>query len=176
VVFYYFSFSDPAKQTVRNLLYSVLLQLAQKRIILPKTLHQLYEEYRLGQPPLARVIEALHATLTVAGEVFLVIDALDECPLQNDERPLLLSTLSQVVGWRIPSLRLLATSREEDDIKRYIKGLLTLDPISIQSDVISSDIRSHVQTELDAAFFNRDWPSDLRSEVEEVLVVGAKGV
>lgn len=176
VVFYYFSFSDPAKQTVRNFLNSALLQLIQKRDSLHKSLCQLYDEYRLAEPPLARVVDALQSALVSAGDVFIVLDALDECPLQNDERPLLLSTLSQVIGWRIPGLRVLVTSRDDDDIQRYIKGLLTMEAISIQGEAVSSDIRSHVQKELDAEFLNHGWPADLKPEVEEALVDGAQGV
>jgi hypothetical protein len=160
IVFYYFSFSDPAKQTVRNFLNSVLLQLTQKCISLPKSLFQLYNEYRHGEPPISRVVDALQSVLTSAGDVFMVLDALDECPPQNDERRLLLSTLSQAVSWRIPKLRILATSREENDIRRYINKIPTTEAISIQSEVVSSDIRRHLRKELDAEFLNHDWPTD----------------
>ncbi|KAK5651783.1 hypothetical protein OQA88_11650 [Cercophora sp. LCS_1] len=175
-VFYYFSFSDPAKQTVRNFLYSALLQLMQRRDSFLKSLAQLYDEYRVGEPPLARVVDVLESVLVSAGDVFMVLDALDECPLRGDERSLLLSTLSQIIGWRVPGLRALVTSREEDDIQRRIKLLITMEPISIQGEVVLSDTRRHVRKELDEEFRNHDWPSDLKLEVEDAPVNGTKGV
>lgn len=69
-------------------------------------------------------------TLSGSGRVFAILDALDECPARDGERYLLLSTLSQIHGWNIPGLRLLLTSRVEDDIWRHVTARLSTQPIA----------------------------------------------
>ncbi|KAK3989426.1 ankyrin repeat-containing domain protein [Cladorrhinum sp. PSN332] len=176
VAFYYFSFSDPAKQLVRNFVSSILLQVVQRHPSIPASLRSLHDEYQPGQPPLARLLQCLEALIASSGRVFVILDALDECPTQDGERDLLLSTLGQIHSWKLPRLRLLLTSRLVDDISHYLTNRLLTQPLHIDNEVVSTDIRSFVRAELSALFLAREWPSDLENEVEEVLVRGANGV
>ncbi|KAK3618640.1 hypothetical protein LTR22_026304 [Elasticomyces elasticus] len=76
---FYFSFSDNNKQTYRNLIVSLVVQLATKEPGL-SMLRQAYEKAERRQPGLDELQKILSASIASYDEVFLHLDALDECP------------------------------------------------------------------------------------------------
>ena len=109
-------------------------------------------------------------------DAFVVADALDECPKDNDEREELLKIFETIHGWTKSSLHLLATSRRETDIESALNPLLCLPAIPIGDDQVDADIRIYVKSELEALSKQKRWPRDLVIEVEETLVRGATGM
>lgn len=109
-------------------------------------------------------------------DAFVVADALDECPKDNDEREELLNILKIIHGWANSSLHLLTTSRRETDIESALAPLLYLPAISIGDPQVDADIRIYVKSELEALSKQKRWPRDLVIEVEEKLVRGATGM
>ena len=130
LAYFYFDFKDTEKQDLRALLSSLLVQLSDQSDIFFDTLFSLYSAYKkAGETPSdASLSECLKDMLTITGRVpiYLVIDALDECP--NDtgipsslER--VLELVKELVELRLPNLRLCITSRPEFDIHTMLKPL-----------------------------------------------------
>ena len=109
-------------------------------------------------------------------DVFVVADALDECPKDNVEREELFRIFETIHGWTNSSLHLLATSRRETDIESTLNPLLSLPAIPIGDDQVDADIRIYVRSELEALSKHKRWPRDLVIEVDETLVRGATGM
>jgi hypothetical protein len=113
----YLRYNEP-EQTLENVLGSILKQLAQEHESVPAPLEELYEVHRERSTPpsLDEVTAALSSTVEAFEEVFLVVDALDEC--------------SEEVRWGLverlrnlqPGLRLLITSRYLDAIDEELEG------------------------------------------------------
>jgi hypothetical protein len=167
VIFYYFSFSDAEKQKASNLLRSLLSQLAaQKGTALPK-IETLYNGYQQKQLTVEVLKTTLRSTLEVFGDIFLIIDALDECPNYDNERQELCTLLTEFSTWGLSNLHVLVTSRKERDIEEALAEIPTIVAIPIQNDLVDTDVRLH---EL------RKWSQNLKEEIETVLVTGANGM
>jgi hypothetical protein len=84
VAYYYFDFKDATKHDVRGLMTSLLLQLAGDSDRCCDLLSQLHKACRDGseQPSGAALARCLKNMLDLSGQVpiYIVIDALDECP------------------------------------------------------------------------------------------------
>ena len=108
-------------------------------------------------------------------DVFIVVDALDECP-KSSGREELLDLIRDIKSWSLPSLHLLATSRLEPDIKEALNHLLTSPEIPIQGPGVESDIKLHIHRQLATDVKLKKWSSDLKMEIEDTLVAGANGM
>jgi hypothetical protein len=91
LAYFYFDFNDTEKQKVSNLVSSLLTQLCHKLDNLPEQLKELYKRCNYGQQKAAiRDLGAmLSLTLKNLKDVFVVIDALDECPKDGEREDLL---------------------------------------------------------------------------------------
>src|SRR6202040_2300451 len=82
--YHYFDFKDASKRDVRGLLTSLLCQLGDDSKLCRDVLYQLYTTCRNGseRPSDAALAECLKAILELPGKVpiFVIMDALDECP------------------------------------------------------------------------------------------------
>jgi len=70
------------------------------------------------------------------GAVYIVMDALDECPNKPgmpSPREEVLKVIEQLVGLRLPNLRLCITSRPEVDIRNALEPL-TSHPVSLHEE------------------------------------------
>jgi hypothetical protein len=102
---------------------------------------------------------------------YIVLDALDECT----ERDGLLKLINDIVGWKLGSLHILATSRKERDIEDSLECLVPL-RINIQSTLVDSDIESYLQVQLGDGSKFKKWPIKVREEIKTALVEGAQGM
>jgi hypothetical protein len=145
---------------------------------LPTAIRQLWQEHeKPGSDPdiheleevLSRVIESLE------GQVFIVMDALDECPRTGDrpERDDLLNQIVSLLGRKCRNMHILATSRPEPDIdgwfnlrNRMFNGTntaLNIEPL------VGNDIKEFVRTAiLQHSELNR-WGEDVKWQMEERL-------
>jgi len=124
------------------------------------------------QPRTGALLLALRQMVEEFNEVFIIIDALDECR-QREE---LLEIIEEVAGWRIGKLHMLTTSRKEIDIKESFDPLINCQGIDIQRSIVK-DIRDYVQQRLQSDIRLRRWcenPQVLR-EIETILVGKADG-
>ncbi|KAH9035977.1 hypothetical protein EDB84DRAFT_1203547 [Lactarius hengduanensis] len=124
MAYFYFDFRDVGKQTRRDLLRSLLIQLSDRSDHFCDILSQLYEAYGKGtrQPSDRDLMHCLREMLTLPdqGSVYLIMDALDECPNTSgipSAREQVLNLVKELVGLRLPSLRICVSSRPEVDIQ-----------------------------------------------------------
>lgn len=175
--FFFFNFNDVKKQSTADALRSLLAQLHnhQKE---PPELDALFSSCQNGlrQPESASLLKSLQASPQQVGEVWIVIDALDECHERNDG--LTGDLLSWIQGLRDVSLNvhLLVTSRPEQDIRVSIESWSQAgEIIPLQSDRIAQDINAYIKAR--TAEMSR-WKSrpDIQETIESHLSRKANGM
>jgi hypothetical protein len=105
---------------------------------------------------------------------FLLLDALDESPENDDVRHNLLYRLEILVS-RATGLRILATSRERQDIRSCMTSLgATIVPVATQS--VETDIEQYVRSDLlrDQRLSRLD--SETKTLIERTLTEKAGGM
>ena len=134
VAYFYFDFKfkDTGKQDLRALSSSLLVQLSNQSNRCFDVLYGLYWA-QSGLPPEKpsndSLVECLKKMLTVSQvPIYLILDALDECP--NDSgtpsaREQVLALVKDLVELRLPNLHLCITSRPEVDIRTALEPLAT---------------------------------------------------
>jgi hypothetical protein len=157
-------------------LCSILAQLVQQILAIPDSLRTFHEKHQHGQPPEAGLLAAIESLLDAHRQTFIIIDALDECPNSGGERADLCGILAKFHSWARPNLHLLVTSRKEVDLCEALEPFVTLGPMSIQDNVVKSDIRKYVRSQLASDPWLKKWSGEIQTEIEEALVEGAKGM
>ncbi|KAH9037477.1 hypothetical protein EDB85DRAFT_2287858 [Lactarius pseudohatsudake] len=137
LAYFYFDFKDKAKQDIRALSSSLLVQLSDQSDIFCDALFSLYSSHKQGseQPTDESLLQCLKYMLTTVGPVpiYLVLDALDECPYGTglpSPREKLLDLVDELVKLRLPTLRLLSLHDEGGqtrDIKNYVTDVVRSD-------------------------------------------------
>jgi hypothetical protein len=116
VAFIYCNYKEQDKQTIPNLMSSILHQLAVCAPEISKDLMYRLIEYRQKQirPSMKATLDALRIIVSTYQTVYVVIDALDECSESNGERSELVGHLREMPS----NLKILCTSRELPDIEK----------------------------------------------------------
>jgi hypothetical protein len=172
VVYFYFDFADNKKQTVANLLKSVVYQLIAPEEAIPESAANLYTKCNgLQQPNLDELVGVVIAEVSRAGRTFLIIDALDECP--KEERALFFETFVQ--GSLPSNLNVLVTSRKESDIDAAL-GPSFSRTICIQNAAIDADVRVHVDKAITRDARLLKWKPAIREEILNAIVEGSHGM
>ena len=130
VAYFYFGFKDTQKQDLRNALASLLTQLSARSDRFCDILCHVHKAHNNGkyQPSNKTMITCLNDMLALSGQgpVYIILDALDECPNTSGfptERGEVLNFLTDLVGAKLSNLRLCVTSRPETDIQAALKPL-----------------------------------------------------
>jgi hypothetical protein len=175
--YFYFDFNDTQKQDPDPMLRSLLRQLLQRSVTIPKGVDALFSSCDNG-----RRLPSAHALLEVAQQVaqefthlYVVLDALDECTQRSE----LLDMLETVVGWKLDNLHLLMTSRKGQGIEESLESYVDKeDAICLQSDIVDKDIQRYIQQRLSSDKKVVKWGRnpDIRLEIETVLMRGACGM
>jgi len=154
---FYFDFRDTDKKNRRNLLLSLLSQLSARSNHCCDLLYCEYMTHDDGahQPTDDVLIQILKETLTTCdhGPIYIILDALDECPNSfgmPSPRELVVQLVKEFVELSSPSLRICVTSRPEIDIQSALAPLTSLqvslhDETGQKEDIveyISSSVRS----------------------------------
>jgi hypothetical protein len=127
---FYCDFRDTNKQNARNLLSSVLIQLCRQSDAFSQVLSSVYLTHDNGsrQPTLDVLLECLKSMLKLPaqGGIYLVIDAIDECPNSSGyptPREQVLAILRQLIDLKFPHVHFCITSRPEIDIREVLEPL-----------------------------------------------------
>jgi hypothetical protein len=130
VAYFYFDFKDVNKQNRKNLLLSLLAQLAAQSDTCCEILSRLYSAHDRGtwKPNDRAMTDCLKEMLTLPSQfsTFLIIDALDECPNTSGiptPREQVLELVGELVGISHPNLHLCVTSRPEFDVQTALERL-----------------------------------------------------
>ncbi|KAN0141731.1 hypothetical protein V8E53_000193 [Lactarius tabidus] len=183
LAYFYFEFKDASKQDSRALLSSLLVQLSDQSDIVCNALFSLYSTHKRGseQPPEDILSRRLKDILTTIGEVpiFLVIDALDECPDDlgiPSSREKVLQLLKELVELRHPNLRLCITSRPEFDIRTTLEPLATQQLSHHDNSGQKQDIIDYVNFVVLSDKKMSKWRDDEKNIVIERLTEKADGM
>ena len=159
VAYHYFDFKDASKRHVRGLLVSLLSQLSDGSDACRDALHKLFKMCRDGseRPSDAALVKCLGTMLNLSGQpIFIIADALDECPSTTgtpSAREEVLNFVEDLVGANHSNLFICITSRPEQDIQSVLNPLtsaprrVSLHEERGQREDISSYVRSFVQAD-----------------------------
>ncbi|KAN0127638.1 hypothetical protein V8E53_014557 [Lactarius tabidus] len=186
IAYFYFDFRDLDKQNRRNLLPSLLVQLAAQSSPRCDTLHCLYLEHDDGtqKPTEAALTQCLKDMLTIPDQppIYIILDALDECPNSHgipSPRSQVLSLVKQLMDLQLSHLHLCVTSRPEFDIRATL-GRLALHSVSLhdesgQKEDIIDYVKSVVYSDSEETMMKR-WREEDKKMVVETLSVKADGM
>jgi hypothetical protein len=175
--YFYFDFNDTQKQDPGLMLHSLLRQLLQRSVTIPKDVDALFSSCDNGQrrPSVHALLEAMQQAAQVFTQVYVVLDALDECTQRSE----LMDVLEEVAGWKLDNLHLLMTSRKERDIESSLESYVEeRDTVCLQRDVVDQDIQRYVQQRLrdDKGLVKWNKDAAIRQEIEAALMRGAQGM
>jgi len=129
IVYYYFDFRERTKRDVKGLLTSVLVQLANASEKCLSILSRFHTECKYGseQPGEAALEQCLKHMLE-PGQVpiYIIVDALDECPnhiCTPSAREIVLALVNNLVRANHSNLFICVTSRPEQDINSILNPL-----------------------------------------------------
>jgi len=179
---FYYDFREDRKKHVSGLLSSVLFQLCDQSDSYD-ILSNFYSTYRNGaqRPGDDELVQCLKDLLNRPGPrpVYLVIDALDECPSTSSlssPREKLLSFLEDLVEAQLPNLRICVTSRPEVDIKAIL-GPLAFRSISLHDESGQKmDIIQYIESIVGTNQNMQNWNLEHKQLVIDVLTKKADGM
>jgi hypothetical protein len=181
--FFYHDFRDDQKKDRHGLLSSLLVQLCHQSDSYSDILTEFYLEHANGSqhPSDTALIRCLMNVLRLPGQapVYLIIDALDECPnttAMPSPRENVLSVVEELINSQIPNLRICVTSRPETDIKTL------LEPLSFRSISLHDeqgqleDIETYIKSVVNKDPRNRRWKTEDKQLVIDTLIRNADGM
>jgi hypothetical protein len=167
MAYYYFDFRDVKKQDCYGLLSSLVSQLSAESDSCYNILSELYSDNMNGtqEPDIDSLKECVKDMLNLPGQgpIYIVVDALDECPNLSgtpSAREEVLELIGELVDLELPNLHLCVASRPEVDIRGILDPLTTL-KISLhdetgQKDDIVKYIKSVVYSDRNMQRWNED--------------------
>ena len=160
VAWLYCDYNSQQEQTVINMMGAILKRLVGSEI--PEDIRKAFQEGR--RPLLADLIRMLRIAIASLPQVFICIDALDECVPKNV--PEVLESLRDIVR-ESPSTRIFLTGRPHvgGDIQRYFPKAVTA-PISPSKD----DIKNYLEMRLDRDPEPEAMSNDLRKDIVRVIL------
>ena len=164
IAYLYCNFRRQHEQKAANLLLSLLKQLVQGQALMPGSVKNLYTHHikERTRPLFDDISRALHSVVANYSRTFIVVDALDECPLFDGHRRKFLREIFDLQTKTAANI--FATSRfipeiEEDfkggvslevrasneDVKRYLHGhLLQLPSFVLNNSILQEEIQTAI--------------------------------
>ncbi|KAK1963213.1 hypothetical protein LY78DRAFT_717407 [Colletotrichum sublineola] len=175
--FFYCNSSDPARQSIPEILKSYIRQLGEVSRH-PESVHgALYSLYRKKEQIQSDItiedcVTALVEMINSYPRTVLILDALDEC---KDTRQDLAKMFKRLVGESNHLLKIFIASRPEHDIGEYLGPFQGSNAtIAISTNDNHGDIKTFVDTEVDN--FATNWMSETKQLVKNVLVEKSDGM
>ena len=185
MAYFYFDFRDLRKKTCHDLLLSLVSQLSASSSPCCDILNRIYTAHKNGtqQPSDDTMKECLKEMLRLLGQdpIFIVLDALDECPDSSgipSPRNEVLQLLEDLIDLRLPELHICATSRPEVDIRAILEPL-AFRSVSLHDEIgQKSDIADYVRSVVNSSptVAMRRWRTDDKNLVIETLTERADGM
>jgi NACHT domain len=135
IAYLYCDFRRQHEQKTEGLLTNLLKQLAQKQALMPDGVQALYDQYRdqPKRPSLDEISRALHSVSTLYSNVFIIVDALDECQVTDGCRTRLLSEIFKLQARE--RVNIFSTSRFISGIQETFKESISLEIRARDEDV-----------------------------------------
>jgi hypothetical protein len=180
---FFYDFREDQKKDLRGLLSSVLIQLCNQSDSYYNILSTFYSTHQEGaqSPSDGELVQCFKGLLNVQGQapVYLVVDALDECPSASalsSPRDEVLNLMEDLIDSQLPNLRICVTSRPEADIKPV------LEPLSFRSISLhdergqQEDIENYIKSVVNTNKRMRRWTPEHKQLVIDVLTERTDGM
>jgi hypothetical protein len=181
--YFYFDFRDKDKKSHRNLLLSLLLQLSAQSIICFNVLSRLHTVHCDGTetPSDDALTKCLKQMLSFTSQrpIYLVMDALDECPNNlglPSPREQVLELVKDLVDLHLPDLHICVTSRPEADIRAILESLTSLRVSLHEQCGQREDIIDYISSIVYSDANMRRWREEDKKLVVETLSEKADGM
>ncbi|KAI1421745.1 hypothetical protein F5Y12DRAFT_687267 [Xylaria sp. FL1777] len=165
ICYAFLNFQRTSEQKLNNLIALLVKQLAQTRQTLPGSVGSLFSRHKRRQtrPSFDELCEALNSMINDYSRVFVVIDALDECQVEDDCRSKFISVLLNI--WSKLRVNVLATSRFIPEITSRFGGAVVKEIRASDEDIIT-----YVDGKLSSLpnFVSRN--ADLQDEIKKSIV------
>ena len=183
MAYFYCDFRNKDKQNCRSLVHSIISQLCAQSNLCCNTFSRVYLEHNSGaQKPSDETLTKCLAemvSLPIQGPIYLIVDALDECPNNSGlpaPREEVLDLINNLVGLRLSNLHICVTSRPEIDIQSALEPLTTL-RVSLHNQTgQKEDIVNYVSSVVHSDRKMQRWREDDRDLVIERLSERADGM
>jgi hypothetical protein len=180
---FYYDFREDHKKDRRGLLSSMLVQLCLQSDSYYDILYNFYLGHNSGsrQPRDDAILHCLKDIVELPGQapIFLIVDALDECPntsALSSSRKKVLQVFKELINSQVQNLRICVTSRPEADIK------VVLEPLSSRSVSLhdesgqKEDIKNYIKSIVSTHENMRRWKPEHKELVIDVLTERADGM
>jgi hypothetical protein len=184
VAYHYFVYNDDTKRHLRGLLASLLFQLGDDSGCCRDVLLELHKSCRDGseQPSDAELVVCLNTMIKLSGQlpIFIIMDALDECPNTTgfpSVRDEVLSFVENLVGSNHSNLFICITSHPEQDIQTVLNPLTSSCRVALHEERgQKEDIHSYVRSVVHADRAMRRWKEEDKELVINTLTERAGGM
>ncbi|KAF8532395.1 hypothetical protein JB92DRAFT_2682269, partial [Gautieria morchelliformis] len=172
IAYFYFDYHSNDIQP-HGVLRALIEQLSSKCTSIPDSLEKLFSAYADSRrsPAPDELKSTLKSIIISFENVYIVFDALDECP----SRPEFLKLLEEIHGWNLGHLHLLATSRKEQDIEETLSGLVS-HQMFMDECLVGGDIQVHVSRTLDNDIKFSKCSAEMKETIKMTLMKGADGM
>ena len=182
MAYFYFDFRDSNKQSLRDIVSSLLSQLYYQSECYREMLDGLYLAHYSGtqEPSDGVLTECLKDMLLIPNEapVYIIMDAIDECSNASgmpSPREQILGFVEDLVDLRLPDLRVCVTSRPEIDIRVGLEPLTSF-RVSLHDETgQKEDITEYIMTFVHSDPRMRRWRAEDKELVIKVLTERADG-
>ena len=181
--FFYCDFREDEKKGLRGLLSSLLAQLCHQSDSYCDTLFKFYSGHAEGlrRPSDDALVGCLKNILKLPNQapVYLIVDALDECPnipALRSPRAKVLNLIEELIKLKLSNLRICVTSRHETDIKNVLNPL-NFCSVSLHDQTEQKrDIEGYIESVINEHANNRGWGEEHKQLVIDVLTEKADGM
>jgi hypothetical protein len=183
VAYFYCDFRDENKQNCRNLVLSIISQLCAQSNLCCDILSRIYLAHDEGargpsDDTLTKCLTEM-VSLPVQGPIYIILDALDECPNNSGlptAREEVLDLVNDLVTLYPPKLHMCVTSRPEIDIQTVLEPLTSLQVSLHNQTGQKGDIVDYVRSVVHSDKKMGRWREEDRILVIETLSEKADGM
>lgn len=191
LAYFYFSFATESSQVRIDVFkYTLLTQIIKSlserlskekdKFFIPKSFRAFHDYYAPSRNPKPEhTDEVFRAVLREADSIYIVVDALDECPSEKDQLEIVqfLASLAEAANSTKHKLHIIITSRPEENIETAMSMVTSSKKYIIPFDVdqVNNDIKNHLLECTQQGVFQR-WDPTLRTTVVDHLTNHADGV
>jgi hypothetical protein len=183
MAYYYFDFRDVKKQDCYGLLSSLIFQLSAKSDTCFNVLSRLYSDNTCGvrKPDFDALKKCTTDMLSLQGQgpIYIIIDALDECPNVSgtpSAREEVLELIEELVDLKLPNVHLCVASRPEIDIRQVLEPLTPLQISLHDESGQKEDIIAYIKFVVRSDRRMRRWREEDQNLVIDTLSQNADGM
>ena len=180
-VMFYFAFDNTSKQSYRDCLASLVLQISNQSSTVSALLHAytISDKAQNNAPPGTDELDEIFlAAIQPYAQFFLILDALDESPeLYTGHmtiRQILLAKVNDL-SQKAPCLHMLATSRQLIDIQEQVT-MMGARSVAMQAEFVNEDIKSFVSSQLATDPRLCRLLMNFKAKIEKALIEKADGM